>query len=218
MTIDGGADGVGNIFSVGVDGSDYQNLYSFTGGTASGRYPDGSLILARTTLYAMTPDGGADGAGNIFSVGVDGSSYQNLYSFTDGADGAYPLGDLTLSAGTLFGMTYEGGASDDGTVFAFTLPAPTPEPGTLALSGSAAAVLVAYGWRRRRRRRLAGGGRRLVGKKRPLNDVFVSPLRGLTWLLARSRGFHPRLFKLRRSAARRALLDIVACRGAAKRE
>ena len=133
MTIDGGADGVGNIFSVGVDGSDYQNLYSFTGGTASGRYPDGSLILARTTLYAMTPDGGADGAGNIFSVGVDGSSYQNLYSFTDGADGAYPLGNLTLSAGTLFGMTYEGGASDDGTVFAFTLPAPTPEPGTLAL-------------------------------------------------------------------------------------
>ncbi len=142
MTYGGGTDGVGNIFSVGVNGTGYQNLLSFTGtgGAAIGQYPSGSLVLCGTTLYGMTRFGGANGDGNIFSAGIDGSNYQNLYSFTDGTDGQQPFGDLTLSGGTLFGMTGSGGASNDGIVFAFDLPAPTPEPGSLALVGMAAAA------------------------------------------------------------------------------
>jgi uncharacterized repeat protein (TIGR03803 family) len=134
MTNNGGADGYGNIFSVGTDGTSYQSLLSFTGsgGTASGEYPAGSLILSGTTLYGMTQNGGLDEGGNIFSVGIDGSDYQNLYNFTDGDDGALPRGDLTLSGGTLFGISLYG-ANADGTIFALTLPtsAPAPEPGTL---------------------------------------------------------------------------------------
>jgi uncharacterized repeat protein (TIGR03803 family) len=162
MTDIGGAGGYGNVFGVGTNGTSYQNTLSFTGtaGTASGSDPFGSLILAGTTLYGMTQLGGADGYGNIFSVGIDGSDYQDLYSFTGGTDGGYPEGELTLLGGTLFGMTSglsPGGFNiDDGTVFALTLP--TPEPGTLALAGSTAAVLVAYGWRRRRRRSEAAAG------------------------------------------------------------
>ena len=101
---------------------------------ASGWNPHGSLTLSGTTLYGMTLDGGTDRYGNIFSVGIDGSGFQNLYSFTGGADGGYPYGDLTFSGGTLFGMTSAGGngvgTNGDGTVFALVLP--TPEPGTLA--------------------------------------------------------------------------------------
>jgi uncharacterized repeat protein (TIGR03803 family) len=41
-----------------------------------------------------------------------------LYSFTGGADGAYPgAGVIQDSAGNLYGTTYEGGASESGVVF-----------------------------------------------------------------------------------------------------
>jgi uncharacterized repeat protein (TIGR03803 family) len=158
MTQRGGASGDGNIFSVGVDGTNYKNLISFTGtgGAASGLKPFGSLILSDTTVYGMTTRGGANGWGNIFGVGIDGSGYDDLYDFTDGADGAGPSGDLTLSGGTLFGMTQAGGANSRGTVFALALPVPTPEPGTLALVGAGAVAIVSYRWRRGRRTRAFG--------------------------------------------------------------
>ena len=155
MTSQGGVNGYGNLFSVGTDGTNYRNLVSFTGsgGTASGYDPFGSLILGGTTLYGMTEQGFAGGWGNVFSVGINGSDYQYLHGFTGGADGGQPFGDLTLSAGTLFGMTSEGGtapgSSGYGTVFAIALPTPVPESGTLALAGTAAVLLVSYRWRRR---------------------------------------------------------------------
>jgi uncharacterized repeat protein (TIGR03803 family) len=146
MTYSGGADGLGNIFSVGTDGTNYQSLLSFTGvGAANGSHPEGSLTLSGTTLYGMTSNGGPYNNGNIFAVGIDGSGYTDLYDFTLGDDGGVPGGDLTLSGGTLFGMTSSGGAYGNGTVFALTVP----EPGTLALVACGAAAVAAYGWRRR---------------------------------------------------------------------
>jgi uncharacterized repeat protein (TIGR03803 family) len=163
VTFLGGSDGDGNVFSVGVNGTNYQNLVSFTGsgstGAANGLKAAGSLILSGTRLYGMTSDGGVYGEGNIFSLGIDGSGYRDLYDFTGGAGGGGGGGDLTLSGGTLFGVTFFGGdlslgnGLGDGTVFALTLPTPTPEPGTLALVGAGAIALVSYRWRRMRPRR-----------------------------------------------------------------
>ncbi len=156
MTLTGGSNGDGNIFSVGTNGMNYRNLLSFTGsgsGTANGFSPFGSLILSGTTLYGMTLSGGTDGLGNIFSVGFDGTGFQDLYDFTGGNDGGAPEGDLTLSSGTLFGMTSQNGANGDGTVFALVLPTPAPEPGTLALAAVFAVAVVSYRWRRTRLRR-----------------------------------------------------------------
>ncbi len=48
MTFYGG----GNIFSVGTDGANYQNLVSFSGGVAGGG-PEGSLTLDGMALYGM---------------------------------------------------------------------------------------------------------------------------------------------------------------------
>ena len=157
MTVYGGKDGYGNIFSVGMDGTSYQDLLSFTGtgGPACGAYPYDSLILSGNTFYGTTTQGGVRGFGSIFSVGIDGSDFQNLYSFTGGTDGAAPAGDLTLSGGTLFGTASQCGDPSffnngygGGTVFALALPTPTPEPSTLALVGAAAVVIAAYRWRR----------------------------------------------------------------------
>ncbi len=166
MTGGGGANADGNVFSVGTDGTNYHNLLSFTGtsGAAIGLHPGSSLTLSGTTLYGTTEEGGVNvtgngifavGLGNIFSVGIDGSGYRDLYDFTGGADGEFPTGDLALSGGTLFGTTNTGnGAARFGTVFALTLPAtPAPEPGTLALVGAAALGLTGCTYRRHRRKR-----------------------------------------------------------------
>ena len=81
-----------------ADSQTFTTLVQFTGtsGTASGWDPQGSLAVSGTTLYGMTLYGGTNttvisggtyGYGNIFSVGVDGTNYQNLLSFT-GTGGA----------------------------------------------------------------------------------------------------------------------------------
>jgi hypothetical protein len=159
MTQFGGADRDGNVFCVGPNGTSYRNLLSFTGsgsGAANGSYPVGDLTISGTTLFGMTSEGGVNGYGNIFSVGIDGSGYEDLYDFTGGADGGYPHGYLTLSSGTLFGMTTDVRSTGsttvigNGTLFALTLPAPTPEPGTLALVGCGVLALVASRCRRMR--------------------------------------------------------------------
>jgi uncharacterized repeat protein (TIGR03803 family) len=154
VTEQGGNKGDGNVFSVGVNGTNYQNILSLTGtgGTASGRYADGSLTLSGTTLYGTTVQGGVHGWGNVFSVGIDGSGYEDLYSFTGLTDGTFPGGDLTISGGTLFGMEPGGGPNSNGTVFAIILPTPSPEPSTLAIVATGAAAMVSYRRRRRRRR------------------------------------------------------------------
>ena len=72
------------------------------------RVCSGSLTLNGTTLYGMTLQGGSNGDGNIFSVGIDGTNYQNLVSFTGTggtASGSFSTWRLTLNGTTLYGMT-----------------------------------------------------------------------------------------------------------------
>ena len=121
MTSGGGANGgYGAIFRMNTDGSGYQVLYSFSGGSTDGAAPYGSLTLSGSTLYGMTSRGGANGGyGTIFQVNTDGSGYRILHDFHTGntSDGEGPCGDLTLSGSTLYGMTNYGGANDNGNIF-----------------------------------------------------------------------------------------------------
>ena len=96
----------GNIFCVGIDGSGYQNLLTFTGagGAYPGENPYGSLTLIGTTLYGMTCYGGGSGTGNVFSVGTNGSGYQNLLSFGGAYPGACPNGSLTANSAATIGL------------------------------------------------------------------------------------------------------------------
>jgi uncharacterized repeat protein (TIGR03803 family) len=49
------------------------------------------------------------------------SKYKVLYKFTGGADGSQPYAGLIFDAsGNLYGTTYQGGPSGDGTVFKLT--------------------------------------------------------------------------------------------------
>jgi uncharacterized repeat protein (TIGR03803 family) len=68
-------------------------------------------------FYGTAETGGADGKGTIYKL--DGSGHQTvLYSFTGGADGAYPLSGLTQdAAGNFYGTTINGGSAGFGVVF-----------------------------------------------------------------------------------------------------
>ena len=64
----GGASGRGVVFRIGTDGSGFQVIQSFRGGSADGRSPEGSLVELDGTLYGMTGLGGVGGSGVVFSL------------------------------------------------------------------------------------------------------------------------------------------------------
>ena len=149
MTAEGGGNGVGNIFSVGTNGTNYRDLVDFTGtgGTASGEYPAGSLIATGGTLYGMTSAWRHQaGYGNIFSVGTNGSDYQNLLSFTGtggAANGDDPLGSLILSGTRLYGMTSGGGVHGGATSSAWASMVPATRTSTTSPAAPTAAARTA---------------------------------------------------------------------------
>jgi uncharacterized repeat protein (TIGR03803 family) len=127
-TVNGGAYGLGELFSVSVDGTAFKDLHDFGTGTGA---PWSTLTLSGATLYGTVSGGGAFNDGSIFSIHTNGSGYTDLFDFVGGTDGSFPYGGLLLNGSTLYGTTDEGGAGGQGTVFAFSLA--TPEPGTLTL-------------------------------------------------------------------------------------
>jgi uncharacterized repeat protein (TIGR03803 family) len=71
-------------------------------------------------LYGTTFQGGASAYGTVFQLDATGKETV-LYSFTGGADGAYPYAGLVRdAAGNLYGTTSAGGAFGGGTVFKLT--------------------------------------------------------------------------------------------------
>lgn len=146
----GGATGNGSVFSLPVTGGTATTLLSFTGvsGAFPGEMPCGSLILSGETFYGTTYLGGANNDGDVFCINTDGSGYQDLHDF-NGTDGKEPdYESLVLNGSTLYGTTYSGGADNDGTVFALTVP----EPSTLALLATGVIALAGYSQRRRKKR------------------------------------------------------------------
>jgi uncharacterized repeat protein (TIGR03803 family) len=122
----GGANDDGEVFSLPVGGGTPTILASFNGSNGSNPYTDLILSPDGTTLFGTTQQGGAYGNGEVFSVPVTGGTPTVLYSFTGGADGLYPHGDLIMDAnGDLFGTTEASGANGDGTVFELAVPEPT---------------------------------------------------------------------------------------------
>jgi uncharacterized repeat protein (TIGR03803 family) len=108
--------GCGTVFSITPSGTE-KVLHSFSGGS-DGYFPAAGLIEVNGTLYGTTEYGGTYGGGTIFSITTSGRK-QVLHNFCAcSSDGRLPLASLTDVNGTLYGTTYQGGAYNDGTVFA----------------------------------------------------------------------------------------------------
>jgi uncharacterized repeat protein (TIGR03803 family) len=122
--------GCGTVFSIGPPARaceraicpwDETVLYSFTGATDGGYPGFGALALDQAgDLYGTTRQGGAFGQGAVYKLSRSNGAWAELtlYSFTGGTDGAVPYSGVIFdSAGNLYGTTYQGGSSGDGTVF-----------------------------------------------------------------------------------------------------
>jgi uncharacterized repeat protein (TIGR03803 family) len=102
--------------------SQYQVLYTFTGGKDGAISWAGLTFDAAGSLYGTTIAGGAYGYGSVFKLapGAGGTWTESvLHSFLPhGLDGNQPEAGLIFDrAGNLYGTTYVGGAHFSGTVF-----------------------------------------------------------------------------------------------------
>ncbi len=121
----------GTVFSVNTNGGGFHScLFNYT----DGANPQAGLLLLGNTLYGTTTNGGANGWGAVFQVGTNLSSIINLYSFSDGSDGASPEAGLALVGSTLYGTTQADDSYGYGTVFALNVPGLAPVL-NIALSG-----------------------------------------------------------------------------------
>ena len=122
-TTEGGSSNDGTVFALSASGSE-TILHNFTG-DPDGAIPTAPLIDVKGILYGTTYAGGTGsacsaGCGTVYAINSSGTQ-RVLYSFKGEPDGARPaLGALIDVHDTLYGTTYSGGASDNGTVFKIT--------------------------------------------------------------------------------------------------
>ena len=133
-TWSGGAFGqgaAGTVFEVEAGSHALINLASFGANMQANSAPSGSLpeatLVADSSgdLFGATAAGGANGGGTVFELQKNAStnifSTVPTYSLTTLASlpttGEQPVALAADSAGDLFGVTYYGGTSNEGTVF-----------------------------------------------------------------------------------------------------
>jgi uncharacterized repeat protein (TIGR03803 family) len=123
-TPDGGAYGFGTVFMLAPSSSGWQErvIHSFTGGADGGVGSLGPLFIdAARNLYGVTEIGGAHQQGTVFALAPHARGawkLQTLYAFGGPPDAGSPYGGVVADAsGNLFGTTYYGGASGQGSVF-----------------------------------------------------------------------------------------------------
>lgn len=137
--------GRGTVFKLNTDGSGFTILHTFVATNyvpplegpgfepaytnVDGALP-ASLMVSDEWLYGTTYWGGANGNGTVFKLRLDGSSFAVLHDFGatkanqsgvyTNSGGAHPIqfSGLKLWGNTLFGTTFIGGKSGNGTVFA----------------------------------------------------------------------------------------------------
>lgn len=120
LTTQGGANNQGVLFEYEISTDTYTKKHDFDG-TNTGALPVGSLIeVGGGVLYGMTRQGGLNNFGVIFEYDPATSTLVNKFDFNNVTSGSRPRGTLIEAAdGSLYGMTSQGGANNDGVIFEF---------------------------------------------------------------------------------------------------
>jgi uncharacterized repeat protein (TIGR03803 family) len=138
--------GCGTVFQITPAGK-LTTLHSFDG--SDGTYPFAGLIQGSDgDLYGMTSDGLNGYGGTVFQI-TTGGTLTTLYAFCSQppscADGQHPYGALVQDTnGAFYGLTTDGGADNDGTVFSLSVGL-GPFVETLPTSGKVAAAVKILG-------------------------------------------------------------------------
>lgn len=111
----GGSLGQGTIYRINGDGSNFTVVHAMGAGSSQG-----SLVLhPNGSFYGLTVAGGGSANGTIFKYDPVGNTYTTLFSFSNSV-GYYPRASLFLANdGNFYGMTSQGGLSNQGTFFQF---------------------------------------------------------------------------------------------------
>ena len=111
-TSQGGAEGLGTVFSLVLSTGVETVLHSFTG--ADGSSPEGEVSFDPSgNLYGTASAGGAHTWGTVFEISSTGA-FTLLYSFTGGSDGGLPDGGpvaAQISGEAVIGTTIAGGVT-----------------------------------------------------------------------------------------------------------
>ncbi len=107
----------GAVFKVNTDGTDFAIINGFPDTLDGSSLQEQEVVLSGGTLYGIATWGGSFGYGTVFKVNTDGTGFGVLKNFMNGPDGANPQVGLVLSGSTLYGVTWHGGVSTNGTVF-----------------------------------------------------------------------------------------------------
>jgi uncharacterized repeat protein (TIGR03803 family) len=102
LTLQGGVNDMGTIYSIKKDGTDFTILHQFA--EATGKFPESKLVYFNGKLYGTTQQGGDFVNGVLYSINPDGSNYTVLHHFEQhGPSQLY--GNITITSnGRIFGV------------------------------------------------------------------------------------------------------------------
>jgi len=112
------------VYKLTLEGDQWfqTTIYNFKGDKDGGGPGSRVVFDAAGRLFGSTPNGGTHSAGTIFMLTVSPSGAwhkKTIHNFTGGKDGATgSMGDLLFdAAGSIYGVTEQGGANGVGTVY-----------------------------------------------------------------------------------------------------
>jgi uncharacterized repeat protein (TIGR03803 family) len=115
-------DNKGDVFKIGLDGSNFSILHQFSGGANDGWKPWSGLAVKDGLIYGGTVYGGPNGekGGVLYEMGTNGSNFRLLHTFGGAGDG-YGLSTSPTLVGTrLYGLT-RWGQDSTGTIYSYDL-------------------------------------------------------------------------------------------------
>lgn len=120
----GGVDSLGTMFEITPAGK-LTTLHSFCSqqNCADGFGPNSLIQATNGNFYGTTNGGGANSVGTVFEITAAGelTTLYNFCSQSNCTDGEYPFGAIVQATnGNLYGVTSEGGANSEGTIFEIT--------------------------------------------------------------------------------------------------
>lgn len=115
----GGANDNGTLWSLDTQTNTFAKLHDFAF-ASDGDSPISDLLRSGDTLYGTALDGGANGAGTLWSYNTTTGVFSNLYDFNGAVDGHAP-GGVVRYGDLLLGIAANGGAFGYGTVWSYNL-------------------------------------------------------------------------------------------------
>lgn len=121
QAFNGAANGIGGLYSLNPDGTNYQLRYSFSEATGGMPQMGSPLIAGDGLIYSNQWLGGANGFGTILAFNPVTNQAQVIFNYTQDS-GTHPYSTLaeSKSGKWLYSVTWQGGSSGAGTVIAVT--------------------------------------------------------------------------------------------------